>query len=533
MDLVLSVVRCPDAAVPATRRVTGGELTIGRGEGNDWVLADPNRHLSKHHCTIAFRSGRWMVTDQSTNGTFLDRGGEPIGRGASAPLRDGSRLTLGEYEIEVRVEERGGASTGLGAGFSGGAGNPFDDDPFAPPPPPSTPFGNDPFGRDPYAMQPPSQPVPTDPFGGIGGPGGGEGGSLLPDDFDPLSDIQGGDRLSDPSWTNSGSRPDHTPASSDAFVPPPVVQNAIPDDWDLEISPPPPPPAVELPSGSAAGEQHPLPAFGFDPMNAIPRATAAPEGTLPRQRDASPADDVFERPRSPTPVPTTPLPIPTIQPAARQQAAAPEMATPGRAAPETGAGGDDAALLAAFLAGAGLPDLVRRSTVPPEKLMHGLGAAFRAFVEGLREVLITRASIKSEFRIEQTIIAARGNNPLKFSPSVEDAIAAMLGEARGAFMDAETAVRDSLDDVKHHEMATMAAMQAGLRAVLAAIEPASLREEAEAAGGLSLVPAQRRARAFDLYEARFAALSRDIDNNTDGAFARAFARAYEAAGGRG
>jgi type VI secretion system FHA domain protein len=209
------------------------------------------------------------------------------------------------------------------------------------------------------------------------------------------------------------------------------------------------------------------------------------------------------------------------------------VSAPAKSLPASTPPADDGALLAAFLAGAGLPDLVRRSTVPPETLMHGLGSAFRAFVEGLREVLITRASIKSEFRIEQTIIAARGNNPLKFSPSVEDAIAAMLGEARGAFMDAETAVRDSLDDIKHHEMATMAAMQAGLRAVLAAIEPAALREEAEAAGGLSLVPAQRRARAFDLYEARFAALARDIENNTDGAFARAFARAYEAAGGRG
>jgi type VI secretion system FHA domain protein len=148
-------------------------------------------------------------------------------------------------------------------------------------------------------------------------------------------------------------------------------------------------------------------------------------------------------------------------------------------------------------------------------------------------VLITRASIKSEFRIEQTIIAARGNNPLKFSPSVEDALAAMLGESRGAFMDAETAVRDSLDDIKHHEMATMEAMQAGLRAVLARLEPAALREEAEAAGGLNLLPAQRRARAFDVFEARFAEILRDIDNTTDGTFARAFARAYEAAGGRG
>ncbi len=225
-DLILSMVRCPDAVVPATRRATGGEITVGRGEDCGWVLDDPNRHLSKHHCTIAFRAGRWMRTDHSTNGTFLDRSSEPVGRGATVPLRDGSRLGLGEYEIEVRLEER------AAAGFAGPTANPFDDDPFAPPPPARAPFANDPCSRDPFAVEPPARPVVTDPFAGLGGgapaPGGG-----LPDDFDPLSDIQGGDRLSDPSWTGGGSRPDHSSAASDAFVPPPVATSAIPDDWDL------------------------------------------------------------------------------------------------------------------------------------------------------------------------------------------------------------------------------------------------------------------------------------------------------------
>jgi type VI secretion system protein ImpI len=478
MDLVLSVVRCPDAAVPATRRVTGGEISIGRGEDNDWVLADPNRHLSKHHCTIAFRSGRWMVTDHSTNGTFLDRSAEPLGRGATAPLRDGSRLTLGEYELEVRIEERAAAPGGFGGA------NPFDEDPFAPPKPAPAPFQNDPFGRDPFAVAPPRRPVATDPFADLGGPPAPVP-PAIPPDFDPLSDIQGGDRLSDPSWTTGGSRPDHAPAASDAFVPPPVVRNEIPDDWDLDIARPQQAPPPATPAGFVA--------------TPVPRA-------------------------APTPPPPGPAELPPGRHGVERAAAVP--AAQGPAGP-----GEE--LLAAFLAGAGLPDLVRRSAVPPEALMRGLGAAFRAFVEGLREVLITRASIKSEFRIEQTIIAARGNNPLKFSPSVEDALAAMLGESRGAFMDAEAAVRDSLDDIKRHEMATMEAMQAGLRAVLAALDPAKLREEAEAAGGLSLVPAQRRARAFDLFEARFAALLRDAENTTDGVFARAFARAYEAASARG
>ncbi|MGH7159252.1 MAG: FHA domain-containing protein, partial [Acetobacteraceae bacterium] len=73
MALTLSVLRCPDQVAPETREVGGGEFNIGRGSDNDWVLADPDRHLSKRHCVVAFRSGTWQLADVSTNGTFLNR----------------------------------------------------------------------------------------------------------------------------------------------------------------------------------------------------------------------------------------------------------------------------------------------------------------------------------------------------------------------------------------------------------------------------------------------------------------------------
>jgi type VI secretion system FHA domain protein len=210
--------------------------------------------------------------------------------------------------------------------------------------------------------------------------------------------------------------------------------------------------------------------------------------------------------------------------------AAPPPAPPAARPPEPAPGPGDAALFKAFLDGMGLAG-IEPGGPDPATLMKGLGAAFRAFVEGLREVLITRATIKSEFRIEQTIIAARGNNPLKFSPTPEDALVAMLGRSR-AFMAPDAAVKDALDDIKRHELATMEAMQAAVRALLSRLDPAAIRSEAEAGGGLSLLPAQKRARAFELYEQRFAAALADLDDSSDGAFARAFAKAYEAASGK-
>src|ERR1700712_4652499 len=133
MPLTLTVLRCPPAVAPEVRQVTGGEFSIGRGQDNDWVLADPGKHLSKRHCIIAYRQGTWQVAGTSTNGTFLNRDEAPLESRAPQTLSDGARLVLGVYEIEVRVVEDAQPSWGRsgqsGPGNPDRFGNPFDDDP--------------------------------------------------------------------------------------------------------------------------------------------------------------------------------------------------------------------------------------------------------------------------------------------------------------------------------------------------------------------------------------------------------------------
>src|SRR5271165_330249 len=60
MQLTMTVLRCPDAVAPETRNVAGGEFSVGRGPGVDWVLPDPERLLSKRHFAVAFRGGAPM-----------------------------------------------------------------------------------------------------------------------------------------------------------------------------------------------------------------------------------------------------------------------------------------------------------------------------------------------------------------------------------------------------------------------------------------------------------------------------------------
>ena len=84
--------------------VTGGR--IGRAQDNDWVLPDPDRYVSSHHCKVLFRAGEWVLEDTSTNGVFINGSDTPASVEGSYSLQDGDRLRLGDYELIVSIDER-------------------------------------------------------------------------------------------------------------------------------------------------------------------------------------------------------------------------------------------------------------------------------------------------------------------------------------------------------------------------------------------------------------------------------------------
>jgi type VI secretion system FHA domain protein len=103
VELLLTLEQGEKGTVERQRRLTGGRLSIGRMPDNDWVLPDPERLLSKHHCLIEHRNGAWILTDTSTNGVYLDSSPVAVGPGGTATLRDGMRLKLGDYVLRVAV----------------------------------------------------------------------------------------------------------------------------------------------------------------------------------------------------------------------------------------------------------------------------------------------------------------------------------------------------------------------------------------------------------------------------------------------
>ena len=79
--------------------------TIGRSLESDWVLPDGQRYVSSRHASIDFRSGSYYIVDTSTNGVYVNDSEQPVGRGNPQRLFTGDRVRLGEYEINVEIDE--------------------------------------------------------------------------------------------------------------------------------------------------------------------------------------------------------------------------------------------------------------------------------------------------------------------------------------------------------------------------------------------------------------------------------------------
>ncbi len=488
MPLVLTLSPLRRTAPSETRTLSEGTVTLGRGTVSDWVLADPERLLSKTHCMIGVEGSRYVLTDLSTNGVFINGAREPTARDSRVFLTDGDSFRLGDYTVsvaEMEVSPRQRAAS-------------LDHRPAVSHDPLGEDGAHDPFGSEPGTMF--RHPIPArpmqafrsdDPFAPSPGTAVGR--------LDPDDDLFQG-VAADRSWQGAPQK-DDADAANHAFAAPHAVKVASFDDLDLDALLGDEPPGPQLPQPQAAPVSRPPPQM-------------APAPAMPNAPPKLPASQPAAQP--------IPLPQAALQPVARAPEAAAEPAPP----PESAAA-DAQALLAAFLDGAGVPAL----TFPgqdPQATMHAAGSVLRALVEGLREVLMSRAAIKHELRVEQTMIRQRDNNALKFSITPEEAVAALLLPPRSGYQAPVAAAREACRDIQSHEMAVMAGVQSALTGLLKRFDPATLETRLAPARLDSILPAARKARIWELFCATYADIAREAEDDFQSVFGREFARAYDA-----
>ena len=503
-------------AIPGDGRpivMRGPNLTIGRGPENDVVLPDPDRQISKTHCVIENHNGNLVVVDLSSNGTFLNYGKIALGR-TPTPLNDGDVLVMGPYELVVLVAAQSS-------------------EPAAPLMDERASFGQASRAPDPMRL--------LDDAGQGGdfldsllggdkprGPAQFRGrqddlAELLP----PLGDD--GPLLGPAPVAPSGpAMRDHGPTGSDAFRAPAASRAAIPDDWDDLLAPvrpasiqpaPAPPPAAPPPAQAFSIPDDDI--FGAD----LPPAAPPPSPLALAPAPPPVADETTIAPQ-PAPAPFDPFATDPNRPAKPAEVAAPQSAVvpAPHPAPTAPTAPSDAAR--AFLDAAGAGDMAV-SDAELADTMARLGRTLKSMITGLREILMTRTSIKSEFRIEQTMVNVGGNNPLKFSISPEQAIEAMIKPTVRGYLPAEKAAEQALSDIRAHEVAMVTGMEAALKGVLARLDPALLTQKIEAKGGFGGFFANRKAQYWETYEAMYAEISDQAENDFHELFAREFAKAYK------
>ncbi|WIY27756.1 type VI secretion system-associated FHA domain protein TagH [Parasedimentitalea psychrophila] len=467
----------PGDSAPVPMR--GPSLTVGRGNSNDLVLPDPDQLLSRTHCVIEDHNGNIVVVDLSSNGTFLNYSKIPLGR-TPTPLNNGDVLCIGNYEMVVDIRDElaeagemiaaPAAQAGVSHGNADNAPDPMDllDDVG-----PGGDFLDDLLGGS--KPTGPSQMNPVDPIDDLLPPMG--------EDEDPFFRKSIDGREGD-----GASLPSHNPSAQDAFSPQ-VAQAAaaIPDDWDDDFL-------------SGIGE--------------VPTPTPTPTPVATKDPFIEPSDQVA----------VAPPPQPVAPPVVTRPAA--EPVAPKQSAPVPSDRNDHAAAVDAFLSGLGAEGLEIKSE-DHLNTMARMGRVMRTLVTGLREILMTRASIKSEFRIEQTMISAGGNNPLKFSITPEQAVEAMVLPATRGYLSPETAAEQALNDIKAHEVAMMTGMEAALKGVLTRLDPKVLETQIQDKGGISGLLKGKKARYWDVYERLYSEISDQAENDFHELFSREFSRAYK------
>ncbi|WP_158227127.1 type VI secretion system-associated FHA domain protein TagH [Mangrovitalea sediminis] len=480
--------------------VDAAGATLGRSPANSLVLPDPDRYVSSTHARIEFDGQRFLLYDDSTNGTFIN--GSPQALGAIAPhiLVPGDQIRCGDYLLTVASD------TALQpAAAPQKSVQPSQSPSSAPafgPEPSSGDIDYDELDRwlEPGSQQPakpqePIAPLPgfqaepslldaqdpsNDPLAALDGRGLGRNDIDSPNFADPFFE------QAKPLQSSQDHGEGHTGSQSLQ------MPNAIPDDWDRSIvSRPQRPP--EPPAAPARPPEPPV---------------------APPQQAATMAEDPLDRTlagNEPAAAPSAPTPEPQaapLQPREPVAADAPPAISP-----------QEARTLAKALGLGDLPPAQQEQLIP---LVAGM---MRETVDGLMRALRARQTIKNEFRINMTMVEPQENNPLKFSISAEDALENLFVKSNRAYLPPIEATREAFADIADHQLALFSALRTAYDHLMQTFDPERLEARFDKQRGKSLLKGSGR--HWDSYKSFYQDLGEDRDRAFRHLFAEEFAESYE------
>jgi type VI secretion system protein ImpI len=154
-----------------------------------------------------------------------------------------------------------------------------------------------------------------------------------------------------------------------------------------------------------------------------------------------------------------------------------------------------------------------------------IGVVLRIVVEELSAMLKARAAAKMMTKSgHQTMISSAGNNPLKFVPGAEEMLEKMFSRRSAGYLDAKGSLEDAFRDLKTHEIATYAAMQAALSRLMEELSPETIEKRVAPSSFGS-----KRGRSWDAFVKAWEAREQAHENGMLDVFLAYFSESYASA----
>lgn len=468
----------------------GTPLVAGRGEQVGLTLPDPAKNLSREH--VSFRQVGGLVTLtvlSKVSGVVTSRG--PVPAGGRADLGPGDTVGIGPYTLTVEASPEAALRPPGGEHLPAWVGMPAFPGPVAaapqaaglsefivPPRPAAVPGGFSQGG----AVGPAGSV--EDPLGVIG-PTASEG---------DLAGVRAIDEFL------GGSLPPAPPAM---VVPPLVVEMrrepapAVMPPW----VPPAPPFTDPAPAAPAVAPDIAAILQQIQVPGSVP--PAVPSVVTPEiAREA-----VALTPSAPAAQPA-PMPVPEDERTVRQH---PKPAVDFDAA--------------AFARGLGI--------AMPENLTsedwERIGSTLRQLADAMNQLMRDRAALKGELRaLNKTQLYLSENNPYKVGLSVDELLRHLLwgDSAEGAFMPADRAVREAIDDLRAHNLAIIAASRASVEGTVREFSPEQLRRHLATTRAARLVAIMEHGQLWRSYLDYYDLKSSQMADWLEALFEKHFVAAY-------
>lgn len=467
--------------------------TIGRSSSNDLALPDAERIISHLHATINYENDDYYLTDNSTNGVFINNAEVPIGQGNKNILKNEDTLTIGKYicTISINVQDEALLSEPL-----------LSDAQWQPPI-----HGNN-IDKKPSLIS----------------------------DIQPESNVVHSSLTDNTPIQQSVHQAELQPVTQQEssveqayFKPPNAISDATPntidEDWD-ELTGLVQRPALNKPKiipDPVANDITPI----SEPLlvNTTSNHLNVQDHTDPIKPKLIPDINVDKS----KPVTTKAIKPKTInKPPSHNKTnkTTPQSKTIAHQ-PDSHDQSSSQQLMDAFLLGAGLPQL----NITPDSrmdIMHSTGQMLREATLGFKKILLTRNSLKGEFRLGMTTFQLTENNPIKLSIDVDDALTKLLLPTAKGYLPPVESFQEASDDIQAHQMALLSGLRAALGSLIALFDPEAFENDLKNTSAIeNLIPSVKKARYWEQFKTCYKDAAADAENDFLHFLGKEFTIAYE------